>query len=124
MNTYYLRCRQSRRPTLVSRGIRMGVITMDGDSIVPVGQGCWDEIGTKVEVDEAGNPVGGLAGGDADPWWHINFRTEHDLRERALAAAQAGDADIAAGLAEIAAYFITDADGNVAAPAVPMRVFL
>lgn len=117
MNTYYLRCRESRLTTLIDRGVRMGVIELIDGQVKPVGEGCWDYVGKKLLED-------GTCLGDPDPYIHINFLTEHDLRAAAVAAAQAGDADIAQGLTEIAGYFITDAEGNVTAPAVPMRVFL
>lgn len=117
MNTYYLRCRQSRYSTLVDRGIRMGAIQEQDGIISPIGQGAWDYIGTKTMED------GTLAGGNLDPYIHINFRTTFNLRQLAMQAAQT-DSNIASGLAEIAAYFIVDAEGNAAAPEFPMRVFL
>lgn len=123
MNTYYLRCRESHVATLVDRGVRMGVLTQQGGVVAPVGAGAWDVIGRKAEFDQNG-ALSGYAGGSADPWWHINFRTPFDLRERAMAAAAAGDTDIANGMAEIANYFITDSEGKVCAPEFPMRVFL
>lgn len=124
MNTYYLRCRQSRYATLIARGIRMGAIVQLDGQISAAGNGCWDYIGVKYPAMEEGEPLPEPVGGAADPWIHVNFRTEHDLRVLATAAAQAGDTDIAQGLEEIASYFITDADGNACAPAFPLRVFL
>lgn len=94
----------------------MGVIQEIEGQIVPVSTGAWEYIGTKLLED-------GTVLGTPDPYIHVNFRTVHDLRAKALGAAQAGDADIASGLAEIAAYFITDAEGNVSTPANPMRLF-
>ena len=117
MNTYYLRCRQSQYHTLLDRGARMGAILVASGVATPCGVGCWDYIGVKY-VDDL--PVGGAD----DPWLHVNFRTEHDLRELALAAAANGDSDIANGLKEIVSYFITDEEGNPTAPDVPLRVFL
>lgn len=95
----------------------MGAITEEDGVIAPVGSGAWDYVGIK--QNEGEEPSGGLT----DPYVHINFRTVHDLRQLAMQAAP-NDPDIAAGLAEIAAYFIVDAEGNVAAPEFPMRVFL
>lgn len=117
MTDYFLRCRESRYQTLLDRGQRMGVIRIDGGQVAPIGEGVWDYVGKKLLGD-------GSCLGDPDPYIHINFRTEHDLRQKAMEAAQAGDADIAQGLAEISSYFITDADGNVVPPAFPMKVFL
>ena len=117
MNTYYLRCRQSRYPTLVSRGIRMGAIQEQNGIISPVGPGAWDYVGTKILPDKT------LAGGCEDPYVHINLRTEHNLRKLALIAS-ATDQDIADGFAEIVDYFITNGAGEVVAPEFPMRIFL
>lgn len=117
MNTYYLRCRQSQYSTLVDRGVRMGAIQEQDGIIFPIGPGAWDYIGTKTQED------GSLSGGAEDPFIHANFRTGFNLRELAMTAALT-DPDIASGMAEIAAYFIVDAEGNAAAPEFPMRVFL
>ena len=124
MNTYYLRCRASHYSTLVARGIRMGAIQQLYGQICPVGNGCWDYIGVKVPESSVETPNPEPVGGAEDPFVHVNFRTEHDLRSLAMAAAMAGDTDIAAGMSEIASYFITDENGNAAAPNVPLRVFL
>ncbi len=128
MNDYYLRCRVSKLPILIDRGKRMGVIHDVDGVIMPVGLGLWRDIGVVnepfLEGEDPETTIKPPRGGIDDPWYHINFRTEHDLRERAIAAAQAGDTDIANGLAEIAAYFITDAEGNVATPDFPIEVFL
>lgn len=116
MNTYYLRCRESRYEILLRRGERMGVIKVVDGEVRPLGAGCWDYVGYKPLED-------GTRLGDPDPYVHVNFRTEHDLRDKAMIAAMT-DSDIAQGMQEIANYFITDAEGNVAAPQVPLRVFL
>lgn len=123
MNTYYLRCRQSRYSILVSRGVRMGAITEEDGVIAPVGPGAWDYVGVKYPPAVEGEPQGEPSGGAADPYVHINFRTTKDLRELAMIAAMT-DADIGMGMGEIANYFIVDAEGKAAAPEFPMRVFL
>lgn len=123
MNTYYLRCRQSHYATLVDRGIRMGAILNEEGVIGPVGSGAWDYIGLKYPPVAEGEPQGEPSGGAADPYVHVNFRTTHSLRDLAVAAAST-DPDIASGMAEIASYFIVDAEGNAAAPEFPLRVFL
>lgn len=123
MNTYYLRCRQSRYAILVSRGVRMGAIAEENGVISPVGPGAWDYVGLKYPPVVEGEPQGEPSGGAEDPYVHINFRTEKNLRELAMIAAMA-DMDIASGMLEIANYFIVDAEGNAAAPEFPMRVFL
>jgi hypothetical protein len=117
MNTYYLRCRQSRYEILLRRGVRMGAILDEDGRISPVGPGAWDYVGTKLLED------GNLAGGNEDPFVHVNFRTEKNLRELAMIAAMT-DSDIATGMTEIANYFIVDAEGNATVPEFPMRVFL
>lgn len=122
MNTYYLRCRQSHYSVLVDRGIRMGAINVDGVT-GPVGPGSWDYIGLKYPPTTDGEPQGEPSGGSEDPYVHVNFRTSLDLRSLAVAAA-AHDPDIAAGMGEIASYFIVDGDGNPTAPEFPLRVFL
>lgn len=95
----------------------MGAIQGQDGVISPVGPGAWDYIGTKTQED------GSLSGGSEDPFIHVNFRTGFNLRELAMTAALT-DPDIAAGMAEIAAYFIVDSEGNATAPAFPVRVFL
>lgn len=112
---YFLRCRESRYSILVQRGVRMGVISLVDGEICPVGRGGWDYVGKKALAE------GGFLG-DLDPYIHVNFRTEFDLREKAMIAAMT-DLDIATGMAEIANYFITDAEGHVAAPEIPLRNF-
>lgn len=123
MNTYYLRCRQSRYDILVRRGVRMGAITEKDGVVTPVGLGCWDYVGVKYPPMAEGEPRGDPVGGAEDPYVHVNFKTVHNLRELAMAAATT-DLDIATGMAEIANYFIVDADGNPTAPEFPLRVFL
>jgi hypothetical protein len=123
MNTYYLRCRQSRYDILVRRGVRMGAIIEEEGNISPVGPGAWDYVGVKYPEVPEGEPQGEPSGGAEDPYVHINFRTTHNLRELAMAAA-ATDLDIATGMHEIASYFIVDAEGNPTAPEFPLRVFL
>jgi hypothetical protein len=106
----------------------MGVIEEFEGTVVPVGAGAWDVIGVVpeplLEGEDPETTVKPPRGGATDPWYHINFRTEHNLREKAIQKAQAGDTDIAKGLTEIAAYFISDAEGNAIAPTIPMRVWL
>lgn len=123
MNTYYLRCRQSHYATLVSRGCRMGAIYEENGQIATVGPGAWDYIGLKYPPAVEGEPLGEPSGGAADPYVHVNFRTTQNLRGLAVAAAVV-DPDIAAGMAEIASYFIVDAEGNPTTPEFPLRVFL
>lgn len=123
MNTYFLRCRESRLQTLIERGIRLGAIEMEGATVTATFGGSWDYIGIKQTIDENGNVFGEPLGGIDDPYVHINLRTPVNLRDKAIELAQAGDADIASGLAEIANYFITDAEGNAGTPEFPIRIF-
>lgn len=127
MNSYYLRCRVSKLNQLIDRGKRLGVIQELDGQIVPVGVGTWEVIGVAPEpILEGDDPetTKPPRGGAGDPWYHINFRTEHNLRSKAIARAKAGDTDIQQGLQEIADYFIADAEGNATAPAMPLRVWL
>lgn len=118
MIDYYLRCRMSDFPNMLGLGRALGVIKYVDGIITPVGQGVWDEIGWKYQ-EVGGEP----AGGRDDPYMHVNFRTEHNLRELAQALA-AAKPEIAAGLSQLSRYFITDAEGQAAAPEFPLRVFL
>lgn len=131
MKTYALRCLQTDYPELIQLGKALGVIQELDGQILPVGVGCWDYIGVKydpesgTEVMIEGYPcrinqtpvgVGGV------PYIHVNFRTEHDIRQKAEALA-AANSSIAAGLANIGKYFITDAEGNATWPTEPIRTF-
>jgi hypothetical protein len=123
MNDYYLRCRMSDFPTMLGLGRALGVIQYIDGKITPVGEGVWDEIGWKYPAVDEGKPQGEPAGGAADPWMHVNFRTKHNIRAISEQLASARP-DIAAGLAQLPRYFITDDEGNAVAPEVPLRVFL
>lgn len=123
MNDYYLRCRWSDLPQLVALGQLLGVIQEVDNVVSPIGAGCWDEIGLKYPQVAEGEPTPDPVGGTVDPYWHINFRTEHNLREKAEALA-AERPEIAAGLANLPRFFLTDAEGSATAPEIPLRVFL
>jgi hypothetical protein len=124
MNTYYLRT--VNYPQLLDFGARLGVIAMtyeaydeDGE---PIGEptisatdnGYLDYIGEITRDDEV------IVNGDGIPYIHANLITPHDLRALAIAST---DPEIQAALADIAAWFIVDEQGNVVAPAQPYRVF-
>lgn len=122
MNDYYLRCRWSDLPQLVALGQLLGVIQKVDNVITPIGDGCWDEIGLKYLPVAEGEPQCDPVGAP-DPFWHINFRTEHDIRAKAEALAGVRP-EIGAALAGIGRYFLTDAEGKAVAPEFPLRVFL
>jgi hypothetical protein len=113
MNTYYLRTIDY--PTLLTIGVKLGVLqpTEDGD---PVATDCGylDYIG-EITRDEVviTNPAG-------IPYIHANLITPHDLRALAIAST---DPEIQAALADIAAWFIVDEQGNAVAPQHPHRIF-
>lgn len=129
---YYLRCKETDYPNLVTLGKTLGVIRELEGKIIPVWLGDWDYIGYIYD------PLTGTEQTNADgerykvgqtPYWkdgvpyvHINFRTEHNIRELAEALAIENPA-IAWALSTIPNYFITDANGNHVAPSNPVRVF-
>ena len=123
MNDYYLRCRMSDFPKMLGLGRALGVIQYVDGVITPIGRGAWDEAGWKYPDQEEGKPKGEPLGGKDDPWMHVNFRTEHNIRDLAVKLAK-DKPDVAAGLAQLSRYFITDSDGNAVAPEFPMKVFL
>jgi len=124
MNTYYLRT--VNYPQLLDFGARLGVIAMTYEAYdeegLPIGEGTphatdcgyLDYIGTIERDDEV------ITNPDGIPYIHANLITPHDLRALAIAST---DPEIQAALADIAAWFIVDEQGNVVAPAQPYRVF-
>lgn len=117
MNTYYLRCIESDYLQLIALGKMMGVIQQAGNVISTTDPaGCWDYIGT---IYRDGQPLTDPGG---NTYIHVNLMTTVNLREAATALA-ASKPEIAAGLANLPKYFLVDAEGNAAAPALPHRVF-
>lgn len=146
MNKYYIRTLPTDWPTLLKLGEKLGAITLSYETgqqtdkygnvtTVNVGEptvsategGAWDYIGEiqepTGELDEEGNQltatvtdVNGIA------YWHANLITPLALGELA-ASMQGTDAEVAEGLANLAKFFLLDAQGNARAPSKPTRVF-
>ena len=124
MNTYYLRTIDY--PQLLDFGTRLGVIAMTYEAYdeegAPIGEptisatdcGCLDYIG-EISKDEVviTNP-------DGIPYIHANLITPYDIR--ALAEAST-DPEIQAALADIAGWFVVDAEGSATIPNHPHRIF-
>ena len=113
MNTYFLRT--INYPQLLEMGVKLGVLqpTEDGDPIA-TDCGCLDYIG-EISKDEVV-----IVNPDGIPYLHANLITPHDLRALAMAST---DPEIQAAMADIAEWFVTDAEGNPVAPNNPHRVF-
>lgn len=139
MNLYYLRCIEADVPKLLSLGIALGALQEltdeDGNTkTVAAGGGALDIIGpiyaaatpTGVfdqqgfEIFQQGAPKADASG---NVYWHANLLTHLNLRDAAEALATANP-EIAAGLADIGKFFVTDATGAAVPPAQPARVFL
>lgn len=128
MNEYFLRCRESQRPRLLALGVQLGVLIRDeqGQHHAPPGA-AWVEVGRICEV-VGGTPespvVACKAAPDGELYWHANLMTPINLRQRAQALA-AGNGDIAAALADVDSYFVTDpATGEAVRPAAPAVRFM
>jgi len=114
----------------VSSGVMEQVTESWPEHIGATNGGCYDLIGTihkptgeTVETEFGPQPVMvPRCDPDGNPYVHANLITTKNLREAAEALAAARP-EIAAGLADLSKYFVTDADGNAVAPAQPHRVF-
>jgi hypothetical protein len=130
MNTYYLRT--VNYPQLLDFGARLGVIAMTyeayDDEGAPIGEGTphatdcgmLDYIGVIERPTGVEDETAPITNPDGVPYIHANLITPHDLRALAIAST---DPEIQAALADIAAWFIVDEQGNVVAPQHPHRVF-
>jgi hypothetical protein len=124
MNTYYLRT--INYPQLLDFGVTLGVLQATYDEYdeegLPIGEptisatdnGYLDYIGEITRDEEV------ITNPDGVPYLHANLITPHDIRALAMAS---DDPEIQAALADIAAWFIVDEQGNAVAPANPHRVF-
>lgn len=82
----------------------------------PAGEFVYDpEFGAQEVLATLKDPQG-------NEYIHVNLLTPVNLREAALALAQANPA-IAAGLANLSRFFLVDANGDAKPPAAPHRVF-
>jgi hypothetical protein len=124
MNIYYLRTIDYSQ--LLDMGVKLGVLaiayeTYDEEGL-PIGDGavyatdcgCLDYIG-EISKDEVV-----IVNPDGIPYIHANLITPHDIK--ALAEAST-DPEIQAALADIAGWFVVDAEGNATIPDHPHRVF-
>ena len=113
-----LRCIESDYPALLGLAQAMGVITMDGDTVIPEQGIAWDYIGYKIKEDGSI-----LMDGSGNKYVHINVRTPFSVGEAAVGAAASSPA-IAAALGDPSRFFVTNPDGTAKDPEFPMRVFL
>lgn len=122
-----LRCIESDYPALLGLAEAMGIITMDGQTIVPSQGITWDYIGYKLSgtPPEEGEPDTRtiLSDPQGHKYVHINVRTPFSVGQMAMEAAQ-GNPAIAAALGDPSRFFVTDGNGNSIDPQFPMRVFL
>lgn len=146
MNKYYIRTLPTDWDTLLKLGEKLGAIALhyeteqqiDKDGAVTkvnVGKpivsategGAWDFIGEiqvpTGELDKEGNPITApVTDANGVAYWHANLITPLALGELA-ASMQGTDEEIAEGLANLAKFFLLDAQGNARAPTQPTRVF-
>jgi len=122
-----LRCIEEDYPALLGLAQAMGVISMDGQTVIPADGVTWDYIGYKLSgpAPEEGQPDTRdvLKNAQGKKYVHINVRTPFSIGQAAAEAA-AVNPDIAAALGDPSRFFVTDAQGNPIDPVVPMRVFL
>jgi len=122
-----LRCIEEDYPALLGLAQAMGVISMDGQTVIPADGVTWDYIGYKPSgpAPEEGQPDTRdvLKNAQGKKYVHINVRTPFSIGQAAAEAA-AVNPDIAAALGDPSRFFVTDAQGNPIDPVVPMRVFL
>lgn len=126
---YSLRCTPEDYDDMVKMGITLGAIAKAADGTIYTTHpaGMWDHVGPVPkptgEIDSDGNPVmAPVKDGNGKILVHVNLLTDVDLRKAALALA-ADHPKIAAGLADLSRFFVTDAQGNAVAPKNPYRVF-
>jgi hypothetical protein len=126
MNTYALRCIEGDYPELLSNAATLGVIRLVDGHPEMIGGGEWDFIGYKRvgEQPPEGTPDTRpyLEDAQGNKYVHVNARTPVDIRTRAQELAASNPA-IAAGLANLGRFFITDNNGQYAWPNKPIRVF-
>ncbi len=113
-----LRCIESDFPALIGLAQAMGVLTVDGSTIVPSEGITWDYIGYKIKEDGTI-----LKDANGNNYVHINVRTPFSVGQAAAAAA-ALSPEIAAALGDPSRFFVTNPDGTPKDPEFPMRSFL
>jgi len=122
-----LRCTENDYPALLGLAQAMGVITIEGNTVIPTDGITWDYIGYKMVGDP---PAEGeldtrtiLSNPQGHKYVHINVRTPFSVGEMAMTAAAENPA-IAAALGDPSRFFVTNPDGTAKDPEFPMRVFL
>ena len=122
-----LRCIEEDYPALLGLAEAMGVITLDGNTVIPADGITWDYIGYKLvgTPPEEGQPDTRTILKDANgkKYVHINVRTPFSVGQAATEAA-ASNPTIAAALGDPSRFFVTNPDGTSKDPEFPMRVFL
>ena len=122
-----LRCTENDYPSLLGLAQAMGVITIEGNTVIPADGITWDYIGYKRvgEPPEEGQPDTRQILKDANgkKYVHINVRTPFSVGQAAAEAAASNPA-IAAALGDPSRFFVTNPDGTAKDPEFPMRVFL
>lgn len=122
-----LRCTEQDYPALLALAQAMGVITLDGTTVVPSKGVTWDYIGYKKvgEPPADGQPDNRpiLSNGQSKKYVHINVRTPFSVGQMAAEAAAVNPA-IAAALGDPSRFFVTNPDGSAKDPEFPMRTFL
>lgn len=117
MNTYFLRCRSSDLPTLLTLLLELGALierpaSDDVPSALEAAQGGhWEPIGPierpTGEVGEEGTELTApMRDADGEAWWHANLTTPMDL----------GASE------ELRRFYSADENGHPKAPARPHRV--
>lgn len=122
-----LRCTEADYPALLGLAVAMGVVTMDGQKVIPSSGIEWDYIGHK----RVGAPPGEgqadnrqiLKDSNNNKYVHINVRTPFSIGEAAAQLAQIYP-EIGSAMANPGRFFVVDGQGNSVQPEVPMRVFL
>jgi hypothetical protein len=131
MNSYYIRCRAAEQAQLYALAVALGVLAQAENGMYHVAAphtGAWDEIGTihrpTGELDADGQPITApVLDPDGQSYWHANLVINADLAD--IATALAPDVpDIAAGLSDLARWFVVGPDGKATAPKQPARVWL
>ena len=138
-NDYYLRTVDY--PTLLQLGVKLGVITLHYESYDEEGNGIGETSVNAVIFDSAGALVYSgayqylgvlyhpavddeeplpIVNPDGVPYTHANLRTTADLK--ALAEAST-DPEVQAALLSLGSFFVTDAEGQPVAPALPYNVW-
>lgn len=129
---YFLRSTQADKANLLALGVLLGVLAEHegshyataGDFIILNDDGkVYRPTGETVVIDGIETALTAPVLDDqGQPYWHANLRTTINLRERAEAMA-ASHPELAGALSQFGKYFVTDEEGNPAAPKNPACVW-